>query len=150
MSSRFCAVSQISKVDDSSDLILPCQYHDLGGDRELIGEQRLMLALLTDAINVYQRGAMSSASHAYRLFVDADRWIMSDHNNEEALSFEMVCDALSINASQLRRRLIDWKHTVRRQFDAQLSARVHLRIMRRERHSSHRRGRPPAAASIRP
>ncbi len=149
MSSRFCAVSQTSAVDDTSDLILPCQYHDLSGGRELLGEQRLMLALLTDAINVYQRGAMSAASHARRLFVDADQWIMSDRDSSEAFSFEMVCDALGINAAQLRRRLLDWKHAVRRQYGSQTSSRLRLRILRRERHSSHRRGRPPANATLR-
>ncbi len=149
MSSRFCAVSSISTVEDSSELVLPCQYYDLGGGYELMGEQRLMLALLTDAINVYQRGAMSAATRARRLFADADQWIMSDRIGNGALSFETVCDALGIDAARLRRRLINWKHTIRRQCATQASSRLRLRITRREHHSSHRRGRPPASASAR-
>ena len=34
--------------------ILPSQYYDVSGGHRLTGEQRLMLALLADAINVYQ------------------------------------------------------------------------------------------------
>ena len=39
--------------------ILPSQYYDVSGGHRLTGEQRLMLALLADAINVYQQGVLS-------------------------------------------------------------------------------------------
>src|SRR2546430_16232599 len=78
MSSRFCAVSSTPTMEFAgSELILPCQYHDLSGGYQLSGEQRLMLALLADAINVYQRGALSGLTRARRLYVDAERWITS-------------------------------------------------------------------------
>ncbi len=81
MSSRFCAVStEPTDLPAGSDLILPCQYYDLSGGHHLTGEQRLMLALLTDAINVYQKGALAGSTRARRLYVDAARWIMSDHD----------------------------------------------------------------------
>ena len=35
--------------------ILPSQYFDVSGGHRLTAEQRLMLALLADAINVYSR-----------------------------------------------------------------------------------------------
>ena len=146
MSSRLCAVSSSPDAGDPGlEQILPCQYHDLSGGHHLSGEQRLALALLTDAINVYQKGALSRVSRARRLYVDAETWIMADRVQPEILSFDTVCDALNINAPLLRRRLIEWKHTVRRQNDS--SCETHFRINRRERHSSHRRGRPSALAS---
>lgn len=116
MSSRLCSVS--SEPTDQiagTGVILPCQYHDLSGGYRLTGEQRLMLALLADAINVYQKGALSRASRARRLYADAERWIMSDPRGVKTLAFTTVCDALGINAALLRHRLIDWKHSLRHQ-----------------------------------
>ena len=114
MSSRFCAVSSESATETGgSDLILPCQYYDISGGHSLTGEQRLMLALLTDAINVYQKGALSRASRARRLYVDAEQWIMNDRPGARGLTFSTVCEALGIHAPRLRRRLLDWKYSLR-------------------------------------
>src|ERR1700675_4760036 len=78
MSSRFCAVSsQPANENSGSDLILPCQYYDISGGHRLTGEQRLMLALLTDAINVYQQGVVSRSTRKRMLYVDAERCIMA-------------------------------------------------------------------------
>jgi hypothetical protein len=115
MSSRFCAVSLESASETSgSDLILPCQYWDISGGYQLSGEQRLMLALLTDAINVYQKGVVSDRTGARRLYSDAERWIMADIEGGESFSFSMVCEALGIEAANLRRRIIAWKHAIYR------------------------------------
>ena len=56
--------------------ILPSQYFDVSGGHRLTAEQRLMLALLADAINVYQQGAVSRATRKRLLYIDAERWIM--------------------------------------------------------------------------
>ena len=56
--------------------ILPSQYFDVSGGHRLTAEQRLMLALLADAINVYQQGVVSRATRKRLLYLDADRWIM--------------------------------------------------------------------------
>jgi hypothetical protein len=143
MSSRLCAVSSVpAERRAGADLILPCQYFDLSGGHHLTGEQRLMLALLTDAINVYQQGAHSGVTRMRRLYVDAEHWIMAESCDGNALSFETVCDALGINAALLRRRIIGWKHIVNHRQAEHQSLGLHLEVTPRERHSSHRRGRP--------
>ncbi|HKV56189.1 MAG TPA: hypothetical protein VJN94_16270 [Candidatus Binataceae bacterium] len=147
MSSRFCAVSSTpAEQVTGSDVILPCQYYDISGGYNLSGEQRLMLALLTDAINVYQKGALSRIARARRLYVDAERWIMAERTGSDALSYNTVCEALGINSTLLRRRIIAWKHTVRRQRGDDRSSRLHLKVTPRERYASHRPS-PSKAAS---
>ena len=94
--------------------ILPSQYYDFSGGHRLTGEQRLMLALLADAINVYQQGALSRSTRKRMLYVDSERWIMSDCCSRHAFSFETVCECLGINPVVLRRRMITWKHEMRR------------------------------------
>ena len=129
MSSRFCAVSSQPAFENrgGTDLILPCQYFDISGGHSLSGEQRLMLALLTDAINVYQKGVLSRRSNARRLYVDAERWILADDDSCGWLSFAIVCEALGIHTGLLRRRIISWKHAINRQCeDHPKSQRTHL------------------------
>jgi hypothetical protein len=146
MSSRLCAVSDSPAAGDGGEVILPCQYYDLsGGDRQS-GEQRLMFALLVDAINVYQRGVMSPMAQARRLYVDAEQWIMAHRPADGALSFDLVCDAVGIDPILLRRRLLAWKHTLRRRQAPQ--SRVHLSITPRIRNSGHRPGRPPGGVFV--
>src|SRR5271156_493898 len=102
--------------------ILPSQYYDVSGGHRLTGEQRLMLALLADAINVYQQGFLSRNTRKRLLFIDT------------------VCDALGINASMLRRRMMAWKHELRRNVETRASApHLRLKITPRNKHLSQRR-----------
>ena len=139
MSSRLCSVSRAPIIQSpqsaESDLILPCQYCDVSSGYGLSGEQRLMLALLTDALNVYQKGALSRLTRLRRLYVDAERWILSDRADGDAFSFTTVCDALSINPQLLRRRIVDWKHTVFGQHRRDSSSRLRFKITPRERYA---------------
>lgn len=122
--------------------ILPSQYYDFSGGHQLTGEQRLMLALLADAINVYQQGALSRSTRKRMLYVDSERWIMSDYRCRHAFSFETVCECLGINPVVLRRRMITWKHEMRR--DASLPKPTHhlrLKITPRAKSMSHQHRR---------
>lgn len=131
--------------------ILPSQYFDVSGGHRLTAEQRLMLALLADAINVYQQGAVSHATRKRLLYIDAERWIMmATPPGPHAFTFDTVCDALGINSSVLRRRLVSWKHRICG--DAETSGTPHLRlkITPRAKHLSHsrRRERTPASRQL--
>ena len=135
MSSRLCSVSsEMAGQVSETGIILPCQYHDLSGGYHLSGEQRLMLALLADAINVYQKGALSRAPRARRLYVDAEQWIMTECPGARGLAFAVVCEALGINALRLRRRLLDWKYALRHQHGDRSA--VHFETPHRERRPS--------------
>jgi hypothetical protein len=149
MSSRLCAVSRAPiSQSTGSDMILPCQYCDVSNGYGLSGEQRLMLALLADALNVYQKGALSRLTRPRRLYVDAERWINADRPEGNAFSFTTVCDALGINPELLRRRIVDWKHTVCGQRRSNPSSRVRLKITPRERYSHRRINSAPISLAI--
>ncbi|HSR58591.1 MAG TPA: hypothetical protein VLL57_10395 [Candidatus Binataceae bacterium] len=121
--------------------ILPSQYFDISGGHRLTAEQRLMLALLADAINVYQQGVQSRATRKRLLYVDAERWIMAPRPGPHAFGFETVCEALGINPSVLRRRLVSWKHQVCRDADSRATPHLRLKITPRAKHLTHRRRR---------
>jgi len=108
----------------------------------MTGEQRLMLALLADAINVYQQGVLSRSTRKRLLFVDAERWIMAQIPVRHAFTFDLVCDSLGINPSALRRRMIAWKHRSQRGLEtATLASHFRLKITPRAKGLSHRRHR---------
>ncbi|MBV8454701.1 MAG: hypothetical protein JOZ29_20885 [Deltaproteobacteria bacterium] len=149
MSSRLCAVARAPIIQSTeSDLILPCQYCDVSSGYGLSGEQRLMLALLTDALNVYQKGALSRLTRLRRLYVDAERWILADRADCNAFSFTTVCDSLGIDPELLRHRIIDWKHAVYSQHRGNSSSRLRLKIIPRERSVRRRDSSSKVSAAI--
>lgn len=88
----------------ASDLILPSQFFELVGKSRFTCEQRLMLAVLADAINILHDWRSSLSVRKRRLFVEAARWVMARGSNVP-FSFENVCDALEISPEALRRHL---------------------------------------------
>jgi hypothetical protein len=88
----------------ASDVLLPIQYFGAMGDGGLRSEQRLMLAVLADAINVLQdRNPMATADKR-KAFAEAVEWVTT-RGNSYLFSFDTVCDALNIVSELLRERL---------------------------------------------
>ncbi len=86
------------------DVILPSQFSELVGARTFSSEQRLMLAILADAINVLRKYRVSSNRNKRNSFVEASSWIFANRIRT-SLSFDLVCDALGVDAESLRKRL---------------------------------------------
>jgi hypothetical protein len=86
------------------DVILKSQFFDTIGKRSLTSEQRLMLAVLADAINLVQDGCRSISPRKRSSFSEAKNWIFQS-GVRCPLSFDNVCDALAIDAEALRWRV---------------------------------------------
>src|SRR5580704_7825803 len=86
------------------DVILKSQFFETIGKRSLTSEQRLMLAVLADAINMVQDGHRALSVRKRGSFSEAKNWIFQS-GVRCPLSFENVCDALSIDAEALRWRV---------------------------------------------
>ena len=86
------------------DVILRSQFFEMVGTRSLTSEQRLMLAVLADAINVVQEFGSSSSLRKRNSFNEAWNWFFAK-GVSSPLSFESVCDALGIDTQGLRWRL---------------------------------------------
>ncbi len=99
-------VSTIEAADPRPfpDVILRSQFFEMVGARSLSSEQRLMLAVLADAINVVQEFGASSSLRKRNSFNDAWNWFFTK-GVTSPLSFENVCDALGMDAKGLRWRL---------------------------------------------
>jgi hypothetical protein len=91
------------------DALLPAQFYAaFRGGSAVRGEKRLMLAVLQDALDCYQKYAFARDVHGRQLFVDADSWIACD-DRDWYFSFENICETLEINPEYLRKGVRDWK-----------------------------------------
>jgi hypothetical protein len=86
------------------DVILPSQYFGAMLDGALCGEQRLMLAVLADAINVLQVREPIATARKRKAFDEAAKWVITA-GNRDPFSFDNVCDGLNIAPELLRERL---------------------------------------------
>ena len=86
------------------DVILRSQFFEMVGTRSLSSEQRLMLAVLADAINVVQEFGGSSSLRKRNSYHEAWDWFFTK-GVSCPLSYVSVCDALGIDAEGLRWRL---------------------------------------------
>ncbi len=87
-----------------TDIILPSQYFGAMGSAKLCCEQRLMLAVLVDAINILQGWQRAGSARKRRAFADAAQWV-NTRGTGYPFSFDSICDALNIDPEVLRRRL---------------------------------------------
>jgi hypothetical protein len=78
-------------------VVLPTQW--ARRSRAGLGERRLMVAVLLDAVAVYTKCRARGVVN--RRFREVDRWFRSD-DREWPFAFERICEVLSLNASLIR------------------------------------------------
>lgn len=71
-------------------------------------EQRLMLAVLEDAVWCFQNGLRSKDKKKQELSQEAEQWLTEESSNW-LFSFNEICDLLGFEAQYLRKRLLSWK-----------------------------------------
>src|SRR5438067_902997 len=97
-------VPELTDSISQMDVILPSQYFGALGSVGFSSEQRLMLAVLVDAINVLQGWQRVGSARKRRAFAEAAQWI-NTCGTSYPFSFDSVCDALEIDSGALRSRL---------------------------------------------
>ncbi len=73
----------------------------------LSGEKRLMLAVMENAVDYYQKYALATDRIGRTLFTEAAAW-MASTSSEDVYSFENISETLDINASYFRRGVAAW------------------------------------------
>jgi hypothetical protein len=94
------------------DALLPAQFYAaFRGGSAVRGEKRLMLAVLQDALECYQKYAFARDAHGHQLFAEAEEWISCEDRNWY-FSFENICETLEINPTYLRQGVQQWRRHV--------------------------------------
>jgi hypothetical protein len=72
------------------------------------GEERLMLAVLENAVEYFQKYVLARNPRGKQLFREAEEWFL-DKENEALYSFENVCETLGLHPDHIRKGLLVWK-----------------------------------------
>ncbi len=73
-------------------------------------EKRLMLAVLRNALECYQKHLLSTDRTGRELFAEAAAWIEST-SGHGLFSFESISEALELEPQYVRRRLAVWRES---------------------------------------
>jgi hypothetical protein len=93
-------------------------------ETHLEAEQKLMLAVLEDAVTSFQK--YSATCKEKRLFREAEEWILIQGETDRPFSFDNICENLGLNPDCIREGLLHGRYHRRRKRD-----RVQLRVNRR-------------------
>ena len=85
-------------------VLLPTQQTQGQG----IPEKRLLIAILADAVNCFQRCGLAPGRRNRRAGQESERWIMS-RDRDWPFSFENICEVLDLDADYLRANLLRWR-----------------------------------------
>src|SRR5215469_7444707 len=90
------------------EAVLPVQFY---GPRRQASDfeplQRLLIAMLVDAVHCFQTSFGATKSENRLEFAEARGWIFSE-KNDGPFSFRAVCDALDLDPKTIRRDLSRW------------------------------------------
>ncbi len=91
------------------DVLLPIQYFAaLKRKKYSSGEHRLVVAIMQDAVECFQKHLHARDSKRRQLFIDAEKWIDED-DDRSTFSFNNICALLGFNSQYLREGLISWR-----------------------------------------
>lgn len=104
---RFQSDERLLDVFDP-DIILPAQHFAAIQRKKFpSGEHRLLVALIQDAIECFQKHMHARDAKRRQLFLDAQGWIGSE-DDRGVFSFNNVCMLLGMNPDYVRQGLSDW------------------------------------------
>jgi hypothetical protein len=91
------------------DMLLADQYSAVFRKTSpLEPEKSLMMAILEDAIDCYQKYLRAKDKRGKGLFHEAEDWILAT-DPDWLFSFDNVCDTLGLQPDYLRQGLVRWK-----------------------------------------
>jgi hypothetical protein len=99
------------------------------------GEEKLMLAVLSDAIEEFQKYVLSKDERRRKLFREAEEWFL-EKDGDELFSFEYICDTLELHPDYIRQGLISWKEKKLNEHSCQGRRRGRKKLKTRVAHAS--------------
>lgn len=72
------------------------------------GEERLMLAVLENAVEYFQKYVLATKPSGKKLFQEAEEWFL-ETPSDGLFSFENICETLQLHPDPIRQGLLVWK-----------------------------------------
>lgn len=90
------------------DAVLPAVYFETAGKTALQPENKLMFAVLKDAVGCFQRCVSAQRGPRREIFLDAEAWI-EEEESDWPFSFANICETLNMDTQYIRQGLRRWK-----------------------------------------
>jgi hypothetical protein len=117
------------------DILTTHQYFKVFREKShFMPEEKLMFAVLTDAIECFQKYLGASSRRYRNLFAEAEAWI-NNQDGRAPFSFAHVCEVLNINPSYLRLGIMQWRVNNESQKGPRKRIREPLRYQYRVKHN---------------
>ena len=91
------------------DVLAAARYFATIRNNRLSPEEKLMLAVLQNALECFQKHVEGRTPRARNLFAEAEQCIMKDRGKDRFFSFQNACEMLRLNPDYVRKCLRDWK-----------------------------------------
>ena len=89
--------------------------------REVLqGEGALMLAILENAVEYFQKYLFAQNDIGRKLFQEAEEWFL-EKNADHFFSFESICETLELHPDYIREGLMSWKEKTLKEYSFQAS-----------------------------
>ena len=72
------------------------------------GEERLMFAVLENAVEYFQKYVFARNPSGKKLFQEAEEWFL-EKDSDGLFSFENICENLQLHPDYIRQALLRWK-----------------------------------------
>ncbi len=104
------------------DTVLPPQYLEtICRKAPLEAEQKLILAVLEDAVSCFQNYFAARDKIGTSLFREAEEWILLQGKSNWFFSFDYICETLGLNPGYVREGLLRWRgHRLRERHGVRL------------------------------
>jgi hypothetical protein len=89
-------------------------------------EKALMLAVLVEALETYQRFAFSYSPRSRLLFREAEAWFWRERPTDSIFAFRSICEVFGLNPSFFRRGLMQWTANRERTKASRIKIQLHL------------------------
>ncbi len=100
------------------DILLPTQFFaQLKRKRYKCGEHRLLVAIIQDAVECFQKHLHAADSKRRQLYLDSEAWVSAE-DDRGPFSFTSVCDLLEMNPDYVREGLFHWRERERGRYRA--------------------------------
>jgi len=93
------------------DTVLCAQYLEtVCRKNHLLAEQKLMLAVLEDAVSCFQKYFAARDKIGTSLFREAEEWILLQGKSNWFFAFDYICETLNLNPDYIRKGLLHWRY----------------------------------------
>ena len=117
---------RISPLSFEPDVLAPQQYlKNYRRTNPAEPEKALILAVLAEAVDTYQRFAFSESSRGQALFREVEAWFWGEEP-DSLFSFLSICEVFGLDPGFLRRGLMQWTASRRRSTSPRKKFQLHL------------------------